>query len=271
MADNVIITGIPRSGTTLLTAMIDSMPDSVALNEPRWQYDWAAANNQTSKPEDFARWLVGDFTLNRQKLVKGTPIPERRMTDGTAVTNYYRPDPEKKHVGQTFQVIPFTRAGLSENCTLAMKHNGLYLGALREIVDTGAFKTIAIIRHPVGVISSWNNVPIPLGQGKMPGAVVFWHKMHEVTSAHTDMLEKQVRMYDLVCQRLYNLRDKIHIVKYEDVLDNPSMIEDIVGKKFDLPEGTFKKRDVKFYASDTATIEDMFRRVGEHYHHFYQF
>jgi hypothetical protein len=267
---NIIITGIPRSGTTLVTALIDSMPDSVALNEPRWQYDWVDKNKATSAAEDFAKWLVGDFEVTRQHLIKGIPVQERRMTDGSAVTNYYRPDPEKKKVGETFSLIPFTRDGLSNNCTLAIKHNGLYLGALKQIIDTGAFTIIAIVRHPLGVISSWNNVPIPLGQGKMPGAILLWDQMRTLTQSNMDLLEKQVRMYDLVCKRLYNLREHIHIVKYEELVANKEMLASIVGKKANLPLNTIKKRDVSFYENNTQVIEEKLRQVGQYYKMFYE-
>ena len=36
MAHDIILTGIPRSGTTLAAQLIDLQVDSVCLNEPEW-------------------------------------------------------------------------------------------------------------------------------------------------------------------------------------------------------------------------------------------
>lgn len=264
---NIIITGIPRSGTTLITALIDSMPDTVALNEPTWQYDWAVAHPDSAAV--FADWLMRDFARTRQHLLKGEPIPERRREDGSAVTNYYRPDPDRPDLGHTFKVLPFTRPGLTSDFTLAIKHNGLYLGCLRQILDTGAFRAVAILRHPVGVIASWNNVPIPLGEGKMPGAMMYWPQMNKLTGAPIDLLEKQVRMYDLVCHRLHNLRDRLQIITYEELVNHPGWLTGITGKQPVIAEGMIKKRDMVFYNENTRPIVEAFKRFGQYYKLFY--
>ncbi len=273
MADasrNLLLTGIPRSGTTLLTALVDSMPQAVALNEPKWQYNWANRNQSTSKARDFSRWLVGDFADIRRKLLTGTPIPERRSPEGEAVTNYYRMNSDEPRLGKNFDLVPFTRPGLEKDFLLAVKHNGLYLGALPQLVDIGAFRIIAIIRNPVGVIASWNNVPIPLKTGQMPGAMLYWRQMAEVTSAKMNMLEKQVRMYDLVCKRLHALRQHIHILRYEDLTDNPGLLVPLTERSPALSPDVIKKRDNRFYAADTDAIRNMLKRVGHHYREFYE-
>jgi len=264
---NVILTGIPRSGTTLITALIDSMSDAVALNEPRWQYDWMM-RHKGGLPADFAVWLVKDFARLRQQLLQKVPIPERRLRDGTAVTNYYRINSEEQKAAEIFEVIPFTRPGLTSDFILAIKHNGLYLSVLRQLMLTQQFTIIAILRNPVGVISSWNDVPIPLGQGKMPGAIGYWKDMRELTESGIPLLEKQVRMYDLVCQRFYNLRDHIHIIKYEELVKNPNLAGTIVGRDVSSFAKQIKKRELSFY-KNTDMITAAVKKHGKFYRHFY--
>ena len=48
MARDLIISGIPRGGTTLTTALIDSLPNAVCLNEPQWHSDWIWGVNTTA-------------------------------------------------------------------------------------------------------------------------------------------------------------------------------------------------------------------------------
>ncbi|MDE3059423.1 MAG: sulfotransferase domain-containing protein [Pseudomonadota bacterium] len=213
---DIVLTGIPRSGTTLLTALMDSQPASVALNEPQWQYDAMAAMKDRTPAAGFARWLIGDFADIRRKLLQGIAIPERRR-NGTAPTNYYRSHAGDRRPDIHYELVPFTRPGLTGDFTLAVKHNGLYLGVLPELAATGHFTIAAIVRHPAGAIASWRDTKVPPGKGLLPGAAGYWKEMRELTAAPMDLLEKQVRMYDLICQRLLSLKDNILLLRYEDI------------------------------------------------------
>lgn len=268
MPDNVLLTGIPRSGTTLMTALIDGMDDSVALNEPAWQFEWLQDKGQVD-PQDFAQWLVKDFARIRHDLLHGIAVPERRREDGTAVTNYHRLKQQDPEAAKSYATTDFTRAGLSPNFTLAMKHVGPYMGALPDIVATKAFRVIAIVRNPVGVIASWNEVPIPVGQGKMPGAAVQWKEMATLTQTPMPLLEKQVRLYDLLVQRLYELREHIEILTYEELADNPYLLSEAVGKPVKLTPHLIEKREVEFYKTDTGAIFDAVEQFGTFTRQFY--
>src|SRR5947199_3899761 len=45
---NVLITGIPRSGTTLVCSLLNKVPDVVALHEPMDVWDFAGARDAAS-------------------------------------------------------------------------------------------------------------------------------------------------------------------------------------------------------------------------------
>src|SRR5690606_21718614 len=151
---DVIVTGIPRSGTTLAASLIDSLPDTVCLNEPGWHHARSAPT-----PEGFAQFIKKDFARLRRQLVEGEPVPDRRAGDGSATTNYYRVEGGKME--SSFEVLPFTRPGLSAEFTLAIKHNGPYLAVLPQLIALKAFIFIAIVRHPVEVLHSWRSLSLP--------------------------------------------------------------------------------------------------------------
>ncbi len=268
MMQNVIITGIPRSGTTLLTAIVDNMQDSVALNEPAWHYRWATPPEGALGGEDFARWVLGDFITLRHKLLNGIPIPEKRKKDGTASTNYFRAEKEDAPTDNSVETISFTRNDLSENFTLAIKHPGLYLSILDQLVALKGTTIIAIIRDPVGVIASWNSVPIPVKSGELLGSG-YWPAMHALTKQPMDIIEKQVRIYDLICKRLHRFKNNIHVVRYEDLIADTSIIEKILGKPSQFPVSKIAKRSSDFYGADLDKIRSTLKRFGQHYHHFY--
>jgi hypothetical protein len=260
-ARDIIVTGIPRSGTTLTAALIDSLPDTVCLNEPLWHTARVAAT-----PEDFAKWLIGDFTQLRGKLQRGEPVPDRRAPSGEAVTNYYKPGQQMEN---TFEVVPLTRAGLSGRFTLAIKHNGPYLAVLKPLVDLDYFTVIAIVRHPVEAIASWRALSLPISRGEMPNATPYWPQMAEVCRSPIDLLEKQVKMYDLMCRRLHHLREHIHIIPYETLIRRPDSLCDALGVKADLATKLIDKPKRHLAEDEAAMIAQALKRHGRFYREFY--
>lgn len=220
---DVIVTGIPRSGTTLTAALIDRLPNTVCLNEPGWQVARAAHDGP-----GFARFIRDDFVTLRARLLKGDPVPDRRSPEGTAVTNYYATGTNGK-MQEKFQIVPFTRAGLTSDFTLAIKHNGPYLAVLDELVKLADFRILAVVRHPVEVIYSWRSLDIPISRGELPNAVPFWKELADIVKAPMDLLEKQVRIYDLMWQRIHSYRDKVQILPYASIVQNPAIVADSLG------------------------------------------
>ncbi len=270
MRNNIILTGIPRSGTTLAAALIDGMDDAAALNEPAWQHDWLLKNYKHITPRDFAAWLQEDFTAVRGKLLTGEPVPERRGKQGEAITNYYRAAPDQAKPARAYRLVSFTRPGLTSAFTLAMKHIGPYFAALEAIVATEAFEVVAVIREPVGVIASWNDSPIPLKAGEMPGAALQWPEMAALTGAKMDLLEKQVRVYDLLCEKLHMLKDKIHIIRYEELVASPGLMAAVTGKNPRMAPDTIHARELAFYSDKVHAIRECVEKTGVHYRHFYK-
>lgn len=269
MARDLIISGIPRGGTTLTTALIDSLPDAVCLNEPQWHSDWIWGVNTTAT--DFAKWLVGDFAWVRHRLLTGQTIPDRRKPDSTtAVTDYYQRK-DKLKADNTYEMVDFHRENLSRDFLLGSKHNGLYVGALREIVELGHFEVLIVLRHPIDAIASWRTLPsIPLHQGNMPGALRFWVEMREVvTSIQIDVLEKQVMLYEMLCRRYYELRDRVKIVKYEDITQDPNHITRALGLPETLKSSLIAPKPRNIPTDELEKITAMLRQKADYTRHFY--
>jgi hypothetical protein len=262
---NVIVTGIPRSGTTLTAALIDGLPNAVCLNEPQWQ-----VGRRFSDPVDYAKWLAGDFIQLRQKLLSGEPVQDRRSLEGAApVTNYFSRQPGSGEVKNNFRLADFSRPGLSSDFTLAVKHNGPYLAILKAIIDLRWFNIIAVVRHPVEVIASWRSLDLPISRGEMPGAAPYWPRLHELTAQPMDLLEKQVKIYDLMCRRIYNLREYMHILPYEELLAQPTLLSKYLKLKGDPAAGLIEKPKGKIAADERQEIADAVKTHGEFYRRFY--
>src|SRR4051812_44485586 len=77
---DVVVTGLPRAGTTLLCALIDSLPDAVCLNAPRRHNQMATLVPGVLA---FCKWMVGDYQWTRLQLLKQDPVRDVRADDGS--------------------------------------------------------------------------------------------------------------------------------------------------------------------------------------------
>lgn len=256
---NVILTGIPRSGTTLAAALVDSLPDCVCLNEPYWQTDAKLDGNA----ERLANWLKDDFARIRAHLLAEHPVPDRRQEDGKPLTDFF-------NAGQPQGKISlFIRAGLTDNFTLAMKHNALYLAALPQLARMKAFTIIALLRHPVDTIASWRRLSLPISSGRMPHAALYWPEVKILTENRDDVLTKQIKLYDLICQRLSALKETIHLVPYETLVINPDILCTHLGHDGPMAKELIHAREQPIAEKERSLITTALQTHGSHYQVFY--
>jgi hypothetical protein len=262
---NLILTGIPRAGTTLAAAMIDSAADSVCLNEPLWQHEWAARHHHHKSAADFAAWLADDFARLRALLAAGGTVMDRRAEGGAALTNYAMllPSGERVMAGE----VAFSRPGLSGDMTLAVKHNGLFMGVLPQLLAAEDFTILAVIRHPAEVLASWRRTPVPVARGQFPAACFYWREMADLVARPLPLLEKQVRMLDLLYARLWELRARLHLIRYEELIGEPRLLSDILGKPVRFDPARIEPRAAEF----EPEITDATLRYGEMWRYFYSF
>ncbi|MDE3059397.1 MAG: sulfotransferase domain-containing protein [Pseudomonadota bacterium] len=227
---DVILTGLPRSGATVVSALIDHLPQSVCLNSPDWHLENA---RRMSSRLAFCKWLVGDFFWQRLQLMRGEFIPDWRAEDGVPLLDGMH-DPRQAKDDVTNEPLPisFTRPGLREGFILAMKHHTLYTALLPMLVRFNHFRIIAVIRNPLDVVASWQAMEKPpLRRGNPHGIARFWPEALTVMDAETNETDKFVQLYDLYLQRYYESREHIDILRYEDVVRDPGMVGRLFGRQ----------------------------------------
>ena len=223
---DLIVTGIPRAGTTLLAACVDSLEDAVCLSEPEWQALWS---QETKDRLEYIARLSEDFDRVRHILQDGASVPDRRRDDQAPVTDYYR---QPGAAGAKYEVQQLNRVGLSKDFLLGMKHNAHYTCVLDELLDEDRFHVLAIIRHPVATIQSWRSLPIPIREGRLPAAERFWPEIAALWQDTNDLLEVQVRIYGLFCQRFWENSGRLTVIRYEDLLSDHGLVEKLFDRKY---------------------------------------
>lgn len=220
---DLAITGIPRSGTSLLAALVDGLDDAVCLSEPPWQIPWFQGACRT--PAEAVDRVVADFAATRGRLLAGEPVRDRRAAGGRAVTNYF----DRGQVA--YRIEPFTRASITSDFLLAIKHNAQYTTVLHELVARPELDVIAMVRHPVPTLLSWRALTIPISNARLPATDLFWPEVAQAARKSEDLLEAQVRIYELFCARYLELGDSVRLVRYEELVRDPRTVNHLTGHR----------------------------------------
>ncbi|MDQ0339007.1 hypothetical protein J2S00_001793 [Caldalkalibacillus uzonensis] len=230
---NVIVTGIPRGGTTLTAALIDSLTNSICLNEPKWQEKWL---RETIKHDQLVERLINDFAMIRKKIINGEPVLDHRKKDGSPPTNYYsnahQNKSKKRKKDKSIKQQPTVFNIDSKDFLLGIKHCTLYTGLLPQLIKSNEFSMIAITRHPVQTLLSWHSVG-RYRRNKPQAVAAHWPELNKIIATKDDQLIKNAKIYDLFCQMYLNNRHHIRIIKYEDIIKGPSIFEKLFQRKFE--------------------------------------
>lgn len=275
---DVIVTGLPRAGSAVVSAIIDSLPDALSLNFP------IAPMAVATKPLDimpYCKWLVGDFVWTRRTILDLEPVSDYRGVDGRPLLDgLYDPRQKFKELSQENSaeamkepdVVYFTRSGLSNDFILAMRHHSLFTSILPTLVKFRHFKIIAVIRHPLDVLSSWQQLAHPvLARGTPPSIARFWPEALAIMESGLAQAERYAQLYEAYLGRYHELRDQITIVKYEDVIDDVAMIGRLFGGKEVAPPllELIEKSPKARITAETKAYREAFRKFGVFTKHYY--
>jgi hypothetical protein len=213
---NALITGIPRSGTSLAAALVDSCRNAICLSEP---VHHVALMQGAANAGDFVAALSRDFEIMRRRLRDGGTILDRRAPDGGSTTDYFAARGNERRTDVS-RLMERRKVGLGPDFLLAVKHNALFAAALHELAGSGQFALIAIIRDPAHTIASWRSLRLPVSSGRLPAAEKFWPEMAKICTADTDLLDKQIFIYDCFCRRYHALAPLLRVVRYEEFAAN---------------------------------------------------
>jgi len=258
---DVIVTGLPRSGATVVAALIDYLPRAVCFNSPAAHIAYARKQNNALP---YGKWLAGDFIWRRAQLQRRQPLPDFRAADGSPFMDGQNdPKQPRNESGKAAHVL-FTRAKLEGDFILGMKHHVLYTALLPALVKFDHFKIIAVIRHPLDVLASWQKLGMPpLARGNPPGIGRLWPEALAIAEAEIDPIDRMVQLYDLHLQRYHELGEQVHIVKYEDVAHDPMTVSRLFGIKTRPANASMiEKRKRVHRVENAALIRESLRKYG---------
>jgi hypothetical protein len=204
---NLILTGLPRSGTTLVCRLLSECPGIAALNEPMDRSRFPTREDALAEVD---RAFVG---FRKSLLKNGTALA--RGKDGKITDNAYSQDA----AGHRQRVVQRSEISFGEplppGFTLAMKHNAEFTLLLPEIARR--YETFAIIRNPLALLSSWASVDVPVSRGKVAKADRLLPVFNQQLAAMPDLLERQLFILSWYFGQYRDFPEN-HILRYEELI-----------------------------------------------------
>ncbi|WP_102798338.1 sulfotransferase [Bowmanella denitrificans] len=213
-----LITGIPRSGTTLCCKLLNQREDLVALHEP---INPARLHQNLGRPGATFRvkTLIAELC---QAVEQGLPF-EHGDRGGLQIENpvgLVEQDGKRQVVAQRGQVILPARA--SGTFRLVVKQNALFTALLSGL--TAEYPMTAVVRNPVDVLLSWMTVDLPVNRGRLPAGERFSPALRQSLQQVSSVFERQLMIYRWFIQQF--MRHELPLVRYEDVLASGGAVLD---------------------------------------------
>ena len=280
---NVLVTGLPRSGTTLACELLNLVPDVVALDEPmnrlmltgdttraaprrrrKGRLPWRVARGAgQARPRPDAGLVadnVGRF-LDRTR----ASITDR----GTALTRHVEGRVLGRKVADEYDEGGlrgrlFARGEinvdkqLSPTFVLVVKHNSAFAAVLPQLVKR--FPVTAIVRNPLSIISSWQTVPFPVQRGHASIAELLDPELAIALARIDDRVDRQ---FFLLSWFFGHFRDDLAgdaFLRYEDIVtSNGAALTAVVPRAAELAHPLTNRNRSSVY--DPSTVRALGKRM----------
>lgn len=210
---NVLLTGLPRSGTTLTCHLLNKLPDSVALHEPLQVSELAAL--AAVDPKEMTNRIEAFFAQQRA-MIEREGKATSKASNGSVPSNSWGDSEEtgaRRSLMNGWEIAIGNVTG--PDFRLYMKHPAFFTAALPILA--AHFECFAIVRNPLAVLLSWRHAPMAVGEGWMPAAQRHDRALDAALQAQPSVLERQFILLDY-CFGRYAEHLPGRTLKYEAII-----------------------------------------------------
>ncbi len=262
---NIILTGLPRSGTTLTCHLLNKVSNVVALHEPMDVAFTVGATKQHICTE-----ISAFFTNSRESILENKKVFTKHAC-GKTHDNTYGSEINESGLRTNIEGIEISflqiEKNLSEDFTLCIKHNGLFTLLLTEL--TPLFSCYAIIRNPLAILASWNSVNHLLNNGHIPVAESIDHELFQNLGAMSDKFNRQLYILSWFFKHYKKTLPPEKIIRYEDIISSGgSVLKIIIPEAINLSEPLINKNLNQLYNRQlmTSLAERLLSTEGDFWH-----
>jgi len=213
--NNVLITGTPRSGTTLTCHMLHKLPDTVALHEPMAVKEFAALKNQAEICRTIQRFCDEQRTSIHQrqraisKNVDGA-VPDNPVGAGRNETGL------RKSIASRGEIA--IDKPLSPGFMLVVKHPSAFSAIVEGLVQQ--FPVYAVVRNPLATLASWSSVSFNVQRGHAPAAERLDPQLASRLAAIPDDLDRMISLLGWFHGQFRRHLPEKSIIRYESIVES---------------------------------------------------
>ncbi|MFL6515477.1 MAG: sulfotransferase domain-containing protein [Chthoniobacterales bacterium] len=249
---NVLITGTPRSGTTLLCSLLNKLPDTVALHEPMNVWEFPKCADAPAIADVIERFCAD---TRKSLLEEGMAVSKHvggLIPDNVAADQVNRSGTRLRHTEHGPVRID---KPLSENFALAIKHPVAFTALLETL--SKRFECVAIVRNPLSMLASWNSLAwLNVRNGHAPIGEKLDAELRQELAGESDVFERQVHILEWFYKRFREFLPEEAILKYEDVIGSGGNdLKRFFPEAAQLKESLVSKNVNKFY--DKALMQEL--------------
>jgi hypothetical protein len=203
----ILLTGLPRSGTTLLCALLNTLPDSVALAEPM--------RPGADSPEALLAAVDAFAKAARHEALILRTVPSK-LVEGELRDNFVAGPKGPKGLRRSMAATGRMRIDkeLSPAFRLYIKHPGTFTFAA-ETLQT-RYPLFALVRDPLAVLASWQTVDMNVRKGRLPASERLSPGLRTALEAIPDRLARQVEIMRWYLD-IYSRLPPGRVIRFEDL------------------------------------------------------
>ena len=204
-----LITGIPRSGTTLCCNLLNKCNNVVALHEPIDPLKLSSNDAHQAVNE------VCEQVKNIRCSLEANKAIEHGDKAGVEIDNPIGQELDenglrKQKASRGLVTLP----SINSTTQLFVKQNALFTALSKDLAKH--YHIFAIVRNPIDVLLSWMTVNLPVNKGRLPAGEKYDAALANALSYGT-VFERQIRIYRWFIESFH--RANLKIVRYEDIIE----------------------------------------------------
>ncbi len=210
---NVILTGVPRSGTTLTCHLLNKLPNTVALHEPMDVDVFPKLKDHDGICDEIDRFFGETrrsiitcktaISKHVNGLVPDNPIGDQRSKSGL-----------RESIISLGEIS--IRKELSPDFVLVVKHPAAFTAVLESLIKR--FPCYAVIRNPLSVLASWNSTELPVANGHAHNAERLDIDLAQTLERIEDTTDRQLQLLSWFFEKYQKILPEGSILRYEDII-----------------------------------------------------
>lgn len=203
---NIILTGPPRSGTTLTCNLLNKLPNVAALHEPM------NLKMFSNKSEGLKNTI--DFFEKMRKMIVEDGYAISKVKNGAIPTNPFEEGKTNRTSIVKKEKFKIDKQ-LSTDFILVIKQNAHFTFLLKEFKNE--FPCFVVIRNPLTTIASWNSIEAPVSNGNLTVLKGLNQMLYERLNSIDDLFLRQITLYNEIVKNYFIIHEK-NIIRYEDLI-----------------------------------------------------